>query len=67
MPFDVLAEGLLVQSSRGDCPTVEPLNELVNAYVVALLELPPAHVDSLAELVATNGASSAHCANRAAG
>jgi hypothetical protein len=53
--------------SRGDCPTVEPLNELVNAYVAALLELPPAHVDSLAEMIAANCESSAHCANRAAG
>ncbi|MCO6454772.1 MAG: hypothetical protein J5I93_05680 [Pirellulaceae bacterium] len=42
------------------------MNELVNAFVAALLELPPAHVDSLAEFVAIDGASNAHCGKREA-
>jgi hypothetical protein len=44
-------------SSRGDCRALEPLTELVHAFVAAVLELPPARADSLAEIIAASGAS----------
>ena len=47
---------------------MEPLAELVEAFVAAVLELPPAHADSLAEILAAGGVSATQGAgNLAAG
>jgi len=67
-PFDVHVEGLVLKISRGDCRTLEPLAELVEAFVAAVLELPPAHADSLAEiLIASDGPGNTGAGNLAAG
>ncbi len=49
-PFDMLAEGLLVSSSRGDCQSVEPRERLVDLYVEAMIEASGVHLDTVAEL-----------------
>ena len=37
-PFEFLAEGLLVSSSRGECASFEPTGELVAVYVAEAME-----------------------------
>jgi len=49
-PFDVLAEGLSVQSGRGDCRSFEPNTSLVGLYANELLDADASHLQVTARL-----------------
>jgi site-specific DNA recombinase len=46
--------GIFGSVSRGDCPTVEPLNAMVDAFVQAMLALAPHEIFSLSEAIGSS-------------
>jgi hypothetical protein len=50
-PFDMLAEGLLLKSSRGDCVSFEPTPEIITDFVAVAMECRPGALGVLDELV----------------
>ena len=49
-PFDMLAEGLKISSSRGDCPNFEPFAGGVATYVAVFAQSPQPYIVSATQI-----------------